>query len=58
VLLQGIPELQQLLAYTAADVVHYAVDRWAPWREGLGGFRVEGADLQHTPLMQTCNIYL
>jgi hypothetical protein len=22
--LQGIPELQQLLAYTAADVVHYA----------------------------------
>jgi hypothetical protein len=26
---QGIPELPQLLAYTAADVVHYAVDRWA-----------------------------
>jgi hypothetical protein len=25
--LQGIPELQQLLAYTAADVVHYAAER-------------------------------
>jgi hypothetical protein len=25
-LLQGIPELKQLLAYTAADVVHYAVE--------------------------------
>jgi hypothetical protein len=25
-ILQGIPELQQLLAYTAADVVHYAAE--------------------------------
>jgi hypothetical protein len=25
--LQGIPELQQLLAYTTADVVHHAAER-------------------------------